>query len=77
MDLMEFWFRSRAVIDELVEKFLDESKEWETMEMSKYIMRDGKRFRGTLMFLFNGALGGRRRMLILVPSPLKFSTPPP
>ncbi|AKV73797.1 MULTISPECIES: hexaprenyl pyrophosphate synthase [Metallosphaera] len=61
MDLMEFWFRSRAVIDELVEKFLDESKEWETMEMSKYIMRDGKRFRGTLMFLFNGALGGEEK----------------
>ncbi|AWR98864.1 hexaprenyl pyrophosphate synthase [Metallosphaera hakonensis] len=61
MDLMEFWFRSRSVIDDLVEKFLRESRDWEVMEMSKYIMRDGKRFRGTLMFLFNGALGGEEK----------------
>lgn len=58
---MEFWFRSRVIIDELVEKFLKETREWEVMEMSKYIMRDGKRFRGTLMFLFNGALGGEEK----------------
>ncbi len=58
---MEFWFRSRSVIDDLVEKFLRESRDWEVMEMSKYIMRDGKRFRGTLMFLFNGALGGEEK----------------
>ncbi|MEM0114073.1 MAG: hexaprenyl pyrophosphate synthase, partial [Metallosphaera sp.] len=41
--------------------FLKETREWEVMEMSKYIMRDGKRFRGTLMFLFNGALGGEEK----------------
>jgi Geranylgeranyl pyrophosphate synthase len=59
LDLLEYWFRSRTIIDELVEKFVKDSKDWEVMEMSKYIMRDGKRFRGTLMFLFNGALGGQ------------------
>jgi len=59
LDLLEYWFRSRTIIDELVDKFVKDSKDWEVMEMSKYIMRDGKRFRGTLMFLFNGALGGQ------------------
>ncbi|QKR00476.1 polyprenyl synthetase family protein [Metallosphaera tengchongensis] len=61
MDLMEYWFKTRALIDNLVEDFLKGSQDWEVMEMSKYIMRDGKRFRGTLLFLFNEALGGEER----------------
>ncbi|EZQ11133.1 MULTISPECIES: hexaprenyl pyrophosphate synthase [Acidianus] len=61
MDLIEFWKRSRETIDDLVSKFVDGVKEWEIMEMSKYVMKDGKRFRGTLVFLFNEALGGNEK----------------
>lgn len=58
MDLLEFWTKSKETIDDLVGKFMNDLKDWEVLEMSKYIMRDGKRFRGTLLFLLNNALGG-------------------
>ncbi|ARM77040.1 hexaprenyl pyrophosphate synthase [Acidianus manzaensis] len=61
MDLIEFWEKSKETIDELVTKFVNEVKDWEILEMSKYIMKDGKRFRGTLVFLFNNGLGGEER----------------
>jgi geranylgeranyl pyrophosphate synthase len=61
VDLIEFWERSKVIIDSLVTKFVDDVKDWEIMEMSKYIMKDGKRFRGTLVFLFNDALGGEEK----------------
>ncbi|AWR96691.1 polyprenyl synthetase family protein [Acidianus sulfidivorans JP7] len=61
MDLIEFWEKSKETIDELVNKFVNEVKDWEILEMSKYIMKDGKRFRGTLVFLFNNGLGGEEK----------------
>lgn len=61
VDLIEFWTRSKSTIDDLVNKFVNEVRDWEILEMSKYIMKDGKRFRGTLVFLFNEGLGGEEK----------------
>lgn len=48
MSLLEFWGKTKSTIDLMIEDFLKGVKEWEVLEMSKYIMKDGKRFRGTL-----------------------------
>ncbi len=59
MDVLEFWAKSKQTIDEIIRGFLADIRDWETLEVSKYILNDGKRFRGTMMLLFNNALGGR------------------
>jgi geranylgeranyl pyrophosphate synthase len=59
MSLLEFWGKTKSTIDLMIEDFLKGVKEWEVLEMSKYIMKDGKRFRGTLALFFTEALGGR------------------
>ncbi|BBG25393.1 hexaprenyl pyrophosphate synthase [Sulfuracidifex tepidarius] len=58
MSLLEFWGKTKSTIDLMIEDFLKGVKEWEVLDMSNYIMKDGKRFRGTLTLFFTEALGG-------------------
>ncbi|WP_338603665.1 hexaprenyl pyrophosphate synthase [Sulfolobus tengchongensis] len=58
MSIIEFWLEAKEIIDKLIEQFLDSNKEWDLVEMSSYILKDGKRFRGTLNMFFTVALGG-------------------
>ncbi len=58
MNIIDFWLKAKVIIDNLVEKFLNENKEWELLDISKYILKDGKRYRGTLSMFFTQALGG-------------------
>ena len=58
MDLISYWKKSKEIIDNLIEDYLADIKEWDLLEVSKYILKDGKRFRGTLTFLFTEALNG-------------------
>ncbi|MCQ4449345.1 MAG: polyprenyl synthetase family protein [Sulfolobales archaeon] len=61
MDLLSYWLEAKAEIDSLVSKFLESIREWEVLQVSKYILEGGKRFRGTLAMFFTEALGGNRR----------------
>ena len=58
MDLVSYWKKSKEIIDKLIEEYLADIKEWDLLDVSKYILKDGKRFRGTLTFLFTEALNG-------------------
>jgi len=58
VDLISYWKKSKEIIDKLIEDYLADIKEWDLLEISKYILKDGKRFRGTLTFLFTEALNG-------------------
>ena len=58
VDLISYWKKSKEIIDKLIEDYLAEIKEWDLLEVSKYILKDGKRFRGTLTFLFTEAFNG-------------------
>ncbi|BAB65480.1 hexaprenyl pyrophosphate synthase [Sulfurisphaera tokodaii] len=58
MDLLSYWKKSKEIIDKLVDDYLVDIKDWQLLEVSKYILKDGKRFRGTLTFLFTEALNG-------------------
>lgn len=58
MDLISYWKKSKEIIDKLIEEYLADIKDWDLLEVSKYILKDGKRFRGTLTFLFTEALNG-------------------
>lgn len=58
MDLISYWKKSKEIIDKLIDDYLADIKEWDLLEVSKYILKDGKRFRGTLTFLFTEALNG-------------------
>ncbi|WP_369609134.1 hexaprenyl pyrophosphate synthase [Sulfurisphaera javensis] len=58
MDLLSYWKKSKEIIDKLINDYLADIKDWELLEVSKYILKDGKRFRGTLTFLFTEALKG-------------------
>lgn len=52
MSIIDFWLEAKVTIDSLIEQFLAENKDWELVDLSSYILKDGKRFRGTLsMFL--------------------------
>jgi len=55
---MTFWLNTKKEIDEAISKFLEGIKDWEVLEVSKYILSDGKRFRSTLLLYFTEALGG-------------------
>ncbi len=55
MSLLEFWGKTKSTIDLMIEDFLKGVKEWEVLDMSNYIMKDGKRFRGTLTLFFTEA----------------------
>ena len=59
--MLSYWAEVKADIDRLVEDFLSGIKEWETLEVSRYILEGGKRFRGTLTVYFTEALGGERK----------------
>ncbi len=61
MDLLTYWLEAKSEIDTLISKFLESIKEWETLQVSKYILEGGKRFRGTLTLYFTEALGGERK----------------
>jgi len=58
VDLISYWKKSKEIIDKLIEEYLADIKDWDLLEVSKYILKDGKRFRGTLTFLFTEALNG-------------------
>lgn len=58
VDLLSYWKKSKEIIDKLITEYLADIKDWELLEISKYILKDGKRFRGTLTFLFTEALNG-------------------
>ncbi|MCY0859155.1 MAG: hexaprenyl pyrophosphate synthase [Sulfolobaceae archaeon] len=58
MDFLEFWLFNKAKLDERINRFIDSIKDWEVLEMSKYILKDGKRYRGVLLLYFNQILGG-------------------
>lgn len=58
MDFAFYWKKSKQIIDRLIEDYLASIKEWELLEVSKYILKDGKRFRATLTMFFTEALGG-------------------
>lgn len=58
---MTYWAEVKTEIDKLIEDFLSSIKEWEAVEISKYVLHGGKRFRGTLTVYFTEALGGERR----------------
>lgn len=58
MDFLEFWLVNKGKIDEHINRFIDSVKDWEILEISKYILKDGKRYRGTLLLYFNQILGG-------------------
>lgn len=56
--MLDFWGKTKSTIDLMIEDFLKGVKDWEILNMSTYIMKDGKRFRGTLALFFTEALGG-------------------
>jgi len=58
VDIISYWKKSKEIIDKLIEDYLADIKEWDLIEISKYILKDGKRFRGTLTFLFTESLNG-------------------
>lgn len=58
MSIVDFWLEAKVTIDGLIEQFLAENKDWELVDLSSYILKDGKRFRGTLSMFFTVALGG-------------------
>ena len=58
VDLISYWKKSKEIIDKLIQDYLADIKEWDLLEVSRYILKDGKRFRGTLTFLFTEALNG-------------------
>ncbi|MEM3351539.1 MAG: hexaprenyl pyrophosphate synthase [Saccharolobus sp.] len=58
MSIIDFWLKAKSIIDDLINEFLNVNKEWEFINMSSYILKDGKRFRGTLNMFFTVALGG-------------------
>ncbi|BBD72903.1 geranylgeranyl pyrophosphate synthase [Sulfodiicoccus acidiphilus] len=55
--IQDYWLSRRKVIDRLVEEFLNRNREWEHVDLTRYILKDGKRLRGVLMMLFSEALG--------------------
>lgn len=57
MNFIEFWINIKKKIDYSVNSFLSKINEWELLEVSKYILKDGKRFRSTLLLYFSEMLG--------------------
>lgn len=55
--VQDYWLLKRKVIDGIVERFLQSHREWEHVDLSRYVLRNGKRLRGVLMMLFSEALG--------------------
>ena len=60
MDFLTYWRRTKEIVDKLIEDYLSDIKDWELLEVSKYILKDGKRFRATLTMFFTEALGGEQ-----------------
>ena len=60
MDFVTYWRQAKETVDKLIEEYLSSIKDWELLEVSKYILKDGKRFRAVLTMFFTEALGGER-----------------
>jgi len=60
VDFLTYWRRTKEIVDKLIEDYLSDIKDWELLEVSKYILKDGKRFRATLTMFFTEALGGEQ-----------------
>ncbi|BCU68982.1 hexaprenyl pyrophosphate synthase [Stygiolobus caldivivus] len=60
MDFLTYWRQTKEIVDKLIEDYLSDIKDWELLEVSKYILKDGKRFRATLTMFFTEALGGEQ-----------------
>jgi geranylgeranyl pyrophosphate synthase len=58
LSIIEFWLEAKTTIDKLIEQFLNSNRDWDLVDISTYILKDGKRFRGTLNMFFTVALGG-------------------
>jgi len=46
LDLLSYWLEAKAEIDSLVSKFLESIREWEVLQVSKYILEGGKAVQG-------------------------------
>lgn len=56
--LMDYWQSRKTMIEKRVEEFVKENLDWEAVDLSRYLTKDGKRFRGVLLLLVEEALGG-------------------
>lgn len=57
-EVVEYWRSRKGLIDARIERLVAEDREAETVEVKKYIVMGGKRFRGVLTMLVCEALGG-------------------
>jgi geranylgeranyl pyrophosphate synthase len=57
LDLMNYWTEKKLLIDKKVDDFVSENKEWEVVDIVRYVTKDGKRFRGMLLLLVSESLG--------------------
>ncbi|BCU68244.1 geranylgeranyl pyrophosphate synthase [Sulfolobales archaeon HS-7] len=51
MDLFRYWQERKTLIDAKIDDFINQNGDWNIIELSKYMLRDGKRFRGLLVML--------------------------
>lgn len=60
----EYWLESKRMIDERLERFLNEMKGKQVAEIARDIVAGGKRFRGCLCLLVCEVLGGNKEMAL-------------
>jgi len=58
VDFIEYWIKTKQLIDDVIQKYLSQIKDLDMLEVSKYILKDGKRYRAVLNMFFTEALGG-------------------